>query len=110
MAGLTAVERNAEAVVFLLADMPRVSASTIRRLIGAHRDSLAPIVAPVGEGRRGNPVLFDRRAFPALHALTGDQGGRSLLDRWAWRAVEADPREFAEVDRPEDLAGLGEGE
>ena len=109
VAGLTAVERSVEAVVFLLADMPRVSASTIRRLIEAHRDSLAPIVAPVGGGRRGNPVLFDRRVFPGLHTLTGDQGGRSLLDRWAWRPSRSIPAEFVEVDRPEDLAGLGRG-
>jgi len=51
-------------------------------------------------------VLFDRRVFPALHALTGDQGGRSLLERWPWQAIEADPGEFAEVDRPGDLETL----
>jgi molybdenum cofactor cytidylyltransferase len=105
-AGLSAVEGQVEAAVFLLADMPRVNGATIRRLVAAHRVSLPAIVAPVGGGRRGNPVLFDRRVFPALHALSGDQGGRSLLERWPWQAVEADPHEFAEVDRPDDLAQL----
>jgi molybdenum cofactor cytidylyltransferase len=105
-AGLLAVERRVEAVAFLLGDMPRVSAETMRRLVEAHRTSLPSIVAPVGGGRRGNPVLFDRRVFPSLHALSGDQGGRSLLDRWPWQAIEADPREFAEVDRPDDLRAL----
>jgi molybdenum cofactor cytidylyltransferase len=105
-AGLWAVGRTAEAAVFLLADMPRVSAATIRRLREAHRSALPPIVAPVGGGRRGNPVLFDRRVFPALHALSGDEGGRSLLHRFSWHAIECDPEEFTEVDRPEDLANL----
>ena len=105
-AGLSAAEGQVEAAVFLLADMPRVNGATIRRLVEAHRVSLPAIVAPVGGGRRGNPVLFDRRVFPALHALRGDQGGRSLLERWPWQAVEADPHEFAEIDRPEDLAQL----
>jgi molybdenum cofactor cytidylyltransferase len=105
-AGLSAVEGQVEAAVFLLADMPRVNGATIRRLVAAHRVSLPAIVAPVGGGRRGNPVLFDRQVFPALHALRGDQGGRSLLERWPWQAVEADPYEFAEVDRPDDLARL----
>ncbi|MBF8255763.1 MAG: putative selenium-dependent hydroxylase accessory protein YqeC [Anaerolineales bacterium] len=105
-AGLSAVEGQVEAAVFLLADMPRVNGATIRRLVAAHRVSLPAIVAPMGGGRRGNPVLFDRRVFPALHALSGDQGGRSLLERWPWQAVEADPYEFAEVDRPDDLAQL----
>jgi len=105
-AGLSAVEGQVEAAVFLLADMPRVNGDTIRRLVAAHRVSLPAIVAPVGGGRRGNPVLFDRQVFPALYALRGDQGGRSLLERWPWQAVEADPHEFAEVDRPDDLARL----
>ncbi|HLE23799.1 MAG TPA: selenium cofactor biosynthesis protein YqeC [Anaerolineales bacterium] len=104
--GLSAVQDQIEAAVFLLADMPRVNGATIRRLVEAHVTSLAAIVAPVGGGRRGNPVLFDRRVFPDLHALSGDQGGRSLLERWAWQPIEADPREFDEVDRPEDLARL----
>jgi molybdenum cofactor cytidylyltransferase len=103
-----AIERQVEAAIFLLADMPRVSASTIRRLLETHGASLPAIVAPVAGGRRGNPVLFDRRLFPALHALSGDQGGRSLLERWPWQAIEVDPREFVEVDRPDDLERLAQ--
>jgi molybdenum cofactor cytidylyltransferase len=108
-AGLSAVEQRVEAAVFLLADMPRVGSKTTRRLVEAHRLSLPAIVAPVGGGRRGNPVLFDRRVFPTLHALEGDQGGRSLLHRFPWEAIEADPEEFFEVDRPEDLETLESG-
>jgi molybdenum cofactor cytidylyltransferase len=89
--------------------MPRVSPKTIRRLIDVHRKSLSSIVAPVGGGRRGNPVLFDRRVFAYLHNLEGDEGGRSLLDRLAWQAVEADPAEFFEVDHPDDLESLERG-
>jgi molybdenum cofactor cytidylyltransferase len=109
-AGLSAVEGRVEAAAFLLGDMPRVNPETIRRLLEAHRESLPSIVAPVGDGRRGNPVLFDRRVFPSLHALSGDEGGRSLIDRWPWQAIEADPREFSEVDRPEDLSALDQDE
>jgi molybdenum cofactor cytidylyltransferase len=105
-AGLDAVEADVEGAVFLLADMPLVSADTIGRLVEGHARTLAAIVAPVGAGRRGNPVLFDRRVFPALHALSGDQGGRSLLERWEWQAVSADPAEFFEVDDPGDLETL----
>ena len=109
-AGLAAVESRAEAAVFLLADMPRVSPQTIRRLVDKHAGSLAAIVAPIAEGRRGNPVLFDRIVFPALHALSGDQGGRSLLERWPWQSIEADPGEFFEVDSHDDLQTLRESE
>ena len=52
----------------------------------AHQRSLAPVVAPLYRGgRRGNPVLFDRAAFAKLAALTGDVGGRALLDSYGDR-------------------------
>jgi len=34
---------------------------------------------PCKDGRRGNPVLWSTRYFPALKALTGDTGGRGLI-------------------------------
>lgn len=101
-AGLSVVREDIEAAVFLLADMPRVSGETIRRLIERHQETLAA-AAPVGGGRRGNPVLFDRSLFPGLEALAGDQGGRSLLEDGHWAEVEADPAEFFDVDEPSDL-------
>jgi molybdenum cofactor cytidylyltransferase len=36
-------------------------------------------VAPVYQGRRGNPVLLGRRLFPRLALLKGDEGARRLL-------------------------------
>lgn len=105
-AGLAAVREEIEGVVFLLADMPRVSAETIRRMTERHQETLAAAVAPVGKGRRGNPVLFDRSQFSRLADLAGDHGGRSLLDEGGWEAIETDPDEFFDVDEPADLDAL----
>lgn len=80
-AAIAALPADASAALFLLADQPTVTAQTIGALIEAHRRSLAPAVAPIYQGgRRGNPVLFDRAAFADLAALTGDAGGRALLE------------------------------
>ena len=74
------------AAVFLLADQPTVVTDTIDSLVEVHQRSLAPVVAPLYRGgRRGNPVLFDRAAFAKLAALTGDVGGRALLDSYGDR-------------------------
>jgi molybdenum cofactor cytidylyltransferase len=51
-------------------------------LVERHATTLSPLVAPLTGGRRANPVLFDRRTFPDLLALTGDVGGRSLFARY----------------------------
>ncbi len=82
-AGLRALAPDVSAVVFILADQPAVLSATIDQLSLRHRQTLAPVVAPVYQGgQRGNPVLFDRRTFPELLALQGDTGGRPLIQRY----------------------------
>jgi len=81
-AGLTALGPEVGAAVFVLADQPTVQPATIDRLVQRHRETLAPVIAPVYQGgQRGNPVLFDRRTFAELMALTGDVGGRPVIER-----------------------------
>jgi molybdenum cofactor cytidylyltransferase len=107
-AGLRAARGDVEAAVFLLADMPRVGAALIERLLAAHQASLAPIVAPSFEGRRGNPVLFDRSTFRALDAIDGDRGGSVLFDRFPILSVPAGPECTIDVDQPGDWGSLGD--
>ena len=87
-AALAVLPPHTSAALFLLADQPHVHPATLDALVMRHRQSLAPIVAPLYEdGQRGNPVLFDRAAFAELAALQGDTGGRALLARYG-AAVE----------------------
>ena len=102
------------AVVFCLGDQPLVTAKTVTALIDAYLASPARpgpvVVAPVHAGRRGNPVLIDRRLFPELLALTGDVGARGVLDRHAGAGtllVPAGPEVLVDLDTPEDYARLG---
>ena len=81
-----------DAALFLLADQPGVSPALLSALIARHRETLAPVVAPRYEGRRGNPVLFDRRTFPAFRQLQGDVGARPI--------IQAHSAEIAWVDWP----------
>jgi molybdenum cofactor cytidylyltransferase len=82
IAGLHALPAEAGAAVFLLCDQPLVSPALVRSLVDRHAETLASIVAPLVDGQRGNPVLFDRRTFPDLLALTGDTGGRAIFSRY----------------------------
>ena len=85
--GLQALPPGTGAAVFLLGDMPFVSPTLVRALVAAHAQTLAPIVAPLVDHRRGNPVLFDASTFPELMALQGDIGGRALFERYRYHAV-----------------------
>jgi molybdenum cofactor cytidylyltransferase len=78
-AGIAAVHSEASAVVVLLADQPLLQPQTVDALIERYRQEQSLIIVPRCEGRRGNPVLFDRRLFPDLLAITGDQGARNVI-------------------------------
>ncbi len=101
------------AVVFCLGDQPLVTAETVTALIDAYLASppwsRPLVVAPVHAGRRGNPVLVDRRLFPELLALTGDTGAREVLERHTGKdtlLVPAGPEVLADIDTPDDYARL----
>ncbi len=58
-----------------------ITAQDIDTLIATYRSSGKRIVAPTYQGKRGNPILFDASLFPELLEVTGDEGGRSVLER-----------------------------
>jgi molybdenum cofactor cytidylyltransferase len=105
-AGLASVEREAEAVVFLLSDTPFVDGHLVAALLHEHRLSLTPIVAPQVEGRWANPVLFDRETFRDLASLYGDLGGRLLFDHFRIAGIQWDASILVDIDTPEDLRKL----
>jgi len=93
-----------EAWLVALGDMPHVAPSTLAALCDALAAG-APIVAPVHDGRRGNPVGFGRVHLDALLALEGDQGARRLLQTCPVTEVTIqDPGIFLDIDTPADLS------
>jgi molybdenum cofactor cytidylyltransferase len=96
---------GAEAVLVALADMPRVTAAHIYRLIDA-ADGAATLVASSDGVRPMPPALFGRDMFPQLLALKGDEGARELVRRG--RHVVTSPAELVDVDTQQDLADLRE--
>ncbi|HEY84494.1 MAG TPA: nucleotidyltransferase family protein, partial [Chloroflexi bacterium] len=107
-AGLSALPKNISAAVFPLADQPFITAEVIDALIARYRRALAPVVWPEFDGKRGNPVLFDRRLFPEMRRVTGDTGARPVLlahQAKAERVPVSDAGVLKDVDTPEDLEG-----
>lgn len=106
-AGLSPLPAETGAALFLLVDQPQTPAGLLRSLVEVHRRTLAPIIAPLIDGQRGNPVLFDRALFPELQQLSGDRGGRALFSRYPveWLPWH-DPSLLLDVDTPEDYERL----
>jgi len=106
-AGLMAVEDDADAVVIALGDQPFVSPGTVDSMIDAYHRERALVVVPVYRGRRGNPVLFDRRLFPQLKRIAGDLGAKSVVmqNESSLVEVEVDDEGVAvDIDTPDDYA------
>jgi molybdenum cofactor cytidylyltransferase len=102
-AGVRSLPEGTGAAIFMLSDQPQVPERLLRSLVELHQRSLSPLVAPQADGRRANPVLFDRIVFPQLLELTGDSGGRALFNRYKaeWLPWH-DPSLILDVDTFED--------
>jgi molybdenum cofactor cytidylyltransferase len=109
-AGLAALPSNVDGALFLLGDMPRVNAQHLDRLIAAFNPVEGrAICVPTHRAKRGNPVLWARRFFADMQALSGDAGARTILNQHAEQICEvemADDGVLLDVDTPEALAAL----
>jgi molybdenum cofactor cytidylyltransferase/probable selenium-dependent hydroxylase accessory protein YqeC len=108
--GLNAVDSSCQGALFALGDQPLISAAIYRDLLERYRKTLRKIICPRYKGRRGNPTIFDRRTWPELMQLAGDQGGRSLIDALPENQVEYlevnDPAIITDLDTPSDYKRL----
>lgn len=105
--GLQQVQANCDGALILLGDMPFVTGALLDRLM-ARFDPAAgrEICVPIADCRRGNPVLWGRRFFPELMAISGDKGGKFLMDLHKEFVAELevdDQGVLIDIDTPDDL-------
>jgi molybdenum cofactor cytidylyltransferase len=101
-AGVQAVPDACDGALCLLADQPQLNVHLIDAIL-READSGAVAVAPIIDGRRANPVYFNRAAFEELMTLTGDQGGRAVIREIKMNYVEwLDEMQALDIDNPED--------
>ncbi|HVP21457.1 MAG TPA: selenium cofactor biosynthesis protein YqeC [Anaerolineaceae bacterium] len=106
-AGLQALPDETGGAIFLLADQPQVTVTLLKAELDLYRQQLPPVIAPIIDGRRANPVLFDRAAFPALQTISGDSGGRQVFSQFQVSWLEWNDRsQLLDVDTPEDYERL----
>ncbi|HSX55299.1 MAG TPA: nucleotidyltransferase family protein [Sphingomonas sp.] len=97
---------GAEAVLIALADMPRVTATHIYRLLDRAEGPDAIVASSDGVIPRP-PVLFGCAHFGQLLRSEGDMGARDLVKHG--HHVVTSPAELVDIDTPEDLATLIHG-
>ncbi len=86
-AGLKAVPKSCDAVLFTLVDHPAVQPSTLAALL----QTTEPIAIPRNAGKRGHPVLLTRPLFEEFLREPATSQVRDLINR------HADKIEYVEV-------------
>lgn len=91
--------------VVALADMPYITPASHHAIVASLRNG-ALLAACEYHGERGHPVGFARHWFNQLSILTGDQGGKTILQTHREKLhlcpVE-DPGVLWDIDRPDEL-------
>jgi molybdenum cofactor cytidylyltransferase len=107
--GVRSLPDEAEGIIFILGDQPLIKSEVIDRLINIFYLCRPSIVAPIYQGKRGNPVLFHRKWREELLALSGDRGAREILQQHSHEVLKV---YFAEgiynmdIDTEEDYQRL----
>tara|TARA_R110002110_G_scaffold410123_1_gene633150 strand:- start:22985 stop:24634 length:1650 start_codon:yes stop_codon:yes gene_type:complete len=108
--GVSAIPETCDGALIALGDMPKVGAEHLRQLVAAHDpDEGHLICVPTRNGKRGNPVFWDRRFFEDMTALGGDVGAKHLIGDYDDVVVEvamSDDAVLTDVDSPAALERL----
>lgn len=94
-----------ERALLLTCDQPLLEARHLQALLQA--PSPTGITAAFYKDRPGVPAVFDRKHFPALAQVNGDQGARALLRGSTVTKIDM-PEAALDIDTPGDLKQLAD--
>ena len=102
-AGIQSVDPDNLGAVTLLADQPLMTDEHLTAILWTAAAAPNRIVATRAAGRVSTPVYFPQALFGELRAITGDEGGRSIIARHRDLLVPVDAAadEVLDVDDPD---------
>ena len=102
--GIDALPQDCDGALILFCDQPFVTAAHIKGLINTwSRDQERIISSRYGDSF-GVPVIFPRKYFTEMMKLTGDNGAKSMLQKYIAHTVSIDlPEAALDIDTQEDL-------
>lgn len=104
-AGTAYLQDHFDAILILLADQPRIKRHHLDQLIGLFKGE--QVACSQYSSHLGVPAMFAKPYFTALSELTGDSGGKVLLE-----SINPAPKSLVmgnvatDIDYPEDLAAF----
>jgi len=109
LASGVAASADAAGWLVALADMPYIQSASYHAVLHAMQFGAA-LARPIHDGRPGHPVGFSAAHRAELLALTGDQGGKAILEADPAALVHCpvdDPGVLKDVDVPSQVVITG---
>ncbi|MEO0939726.1 MAG: nucleotidyltransferase family protein [Pseudomonadota bacterium] len=106
-AGITAPR-----TLLLLADLPELEAEDLRSVLAGPDEAPQAVIwrGATESGKSGHPMLIDRAVYPDFQKLTGDDGGRAIVQKHGAHLVPLQGnRARLDLDTPEDWAEWRKG-
>jgi molybdenum cofactor cytidylyltransferase len=103
--GFRALPHDLQGVLVFQGDQPLIPPQIVNQVINAWRKSGKGIVIPVTAGKRGHPLLIDRKYRDEIEKLENDEGLRSLAGKFSDDVLEVEvntPEILIDIDTQED--------
>ena len=107
--GIQHLSPDSQAVIITLADQPLIGRAVFQSLMDAHVQHPDRILCAAYPELPGNPVLFPNRYYEELTKVSGDVGGRPLLQKHREAVLlvpVAQSKLDIDIDTPEDYQNL----
>jgi len=106
--GVMALGQQTQGAFVVPGDLPFLTSDLIKGLTAAFMESRGALITypMTSKGQQRNPVLWPRRFFPSLAALSGSLGAKHLLqncENSQTQTLVLDEGAFVDVDVPADL-------
>jgi molybdenum cofactor cytidylyltransferase len=105
--GITALMKEnplPERTLLLLSDQAKLSAGILSELMQRTAEGSSLVAASRYAGRLGVPAIFRKDLYPELLKVEGDQGARSVIEKYSHQTAVIDfPEGSVDIDTPQDL-------
>ncbi len=103
--GMYESDSNAQGYMFFVADQPFLDYKVINQIVDTFTENPGQIVVPTYNADRGMPIIFPGKYRLDLLGVSGDKGGRSIIDENQKQTIFLpikDPKVGEDMDTMED--------
>ncbi len=103
--GFRALPQEAKAALVFLGDQPQIPPQATEIVVKAWMQSKKGIIMPAFKGRRGHPVLIEKRYKFEIEKLDPERGLRTLSEKYKDDVFEVEcdiPEILKDIDTPEE--------